>query len=86
MGLDIRMPIGMLFSVTGLLLLGFGIAGNAAIYARSLRINVNRDWGAVLLVFGAIMLFFGARGTAAMRRKSKAGRSSAADNPGGRAQ
>lgn len=86
MGLDIRMPIGMLFCLTGLLLLVFGIAGNAAIYAQSLGINVNRDWGAVLLLFGAIMLLFGARGTAAIRRKSAAGHLSAADNPGGQAK
>jgi hypothetical protein len=31
-------------------------------YARSLSMNVNLEWGLVLLVFGAIMLFLGWRG------------------------
>lgn len=59
MGLDIRLPIGLLFSVIGLLLLVFGAFGDKAIYQRSLGLNVNLAWGAVLLVFGAIMLVLG---------------------------
>jgi hypothetical protein len=70
MGLDIRLPIGMLFTVVGLLLLALGIAGNSAIYSQSLGINLNRDWGAVLLLFGVVMLLFGMRGTAVIRRKT----------------
>jgi uncharacterized membrane protein len=61
MGLDIRVPIGLLFSVIGLLLVGFGVLGDHAIYQRSLGLNVNLAWGAVLLVFGAIMLILGKR-------------------------
>jgi hypothetical protein len=62
MGLDIRLPIGLLFSLIGALLIGFGMLGNKAIYERSLGYNVNLEWGAVLLIFGAVMLFFGYRG------------------------
>lgn len=61
MGLDIRLPIGLLFSVIGLLLMGFGAFGDKTIYRRSLGLNVNLAWGAVLLVFGAIMLTLGRR-------------------------
>jgi multisubunit Na+/H+ antiporter MnhG subunit len=61
MGLDIRLPIGLLFSVIGLLLAGFGFFSNKAIYQRSLGLNVNLAWGAVLLVFGAVMLILGRR-------------------------
>ena len=61
MGLDIRLPIGLLFSVIGLLLVGFGAFGDKGIYQRSLGLNVNLAWGAVLLVFGAIMLILGRR-------------------------
>lgn len=56
MGLDIRLPIGLLFSALGLVLIFFGAAGDPAIYARSLGINVNVLWGLVLLAFGAAML------------------------------
>jgi hypothetical protein len=55
-GLDIRLPIGLLFSVFGLLLVGYGLLSDPAIYARSLGFNVNLGWGLVLLAFGASML------------------------------
>ncbi len=61
MGLDIRLPIGLLFSVLGLLLSGFGVFSDRAIYQRSLGLNVNLAWGIVLLVFGLIMVVFGNR-------------------------
>jgi hypothetical protein len=57
MDLDVRLPIGLMFSVFGLLLAGFGLVSDPAIYAEhSLGINVNLDWGLVLLAFGATML------------------------------
>jgi protein-S-isoprenylcysteine O-methyltransferase Ste14 len=56
MGLDIRIPIGSLFVLLGTLLGGYGIFSNPAIYRKSLGINVNLWWGAVLLVFGLAML------------------------------
>ena len=60
MRLDIRMPIGLMFSIFGGLLLVFGIVTEGdAIYERSLGINVNASWGAVLLAFGAAMLWLG---------------------------
>ncbi len=59
MGLDIRLPIGVFFALIGLVLTGYGLLGNKAIYEQSLGINVNLEWGAVLLVFGLIMAFAG---------------------------
>jgi hypothetical protein len=61
MGLDIRQPIGLLFSIFGIVLLAFGVFSNPAIYARSLGINVNLWWGLVMLAFGAVMLWLGRR-------------------------
>jgi hypothetical protein len=61
MGLDIRQPIGLLFSAFGALLIVFGLFSNNAIYARSLGVNINLWWGFVMLVFGAIMLWLGRR-------------------------
>ncbi|MDE3066518.1 MAG: hypothetical protein KGJ60_03105 [Verrucomicrobiota bacterium] len=58
MGLDIRWPIGLMFTLVGVLLVieGF-IAGPSE---KSLGININLWWGLVLLVFGVLMLL-GAR-------------------------
>jgi len=61
MGLDIRTPMGLMFAIFGALLLVYGLTSDPAVYARSLGINVNRDWGFVLLVFGAAMLWLGRR-------------------------
>ena len=63
MGLDIRLPIGFLFTIFGVLLISFGTLSDKAIYERSLGININLEWGIVMLVFGAIMLALGRRGT-----------------------
>lgn len=56
MGLDLRIPIGALFTALGLVLVIYGATSDPAIYARSLGINVNLVWGCVLLVFGLAML------------------------------
>lgn len=58
MGLDIRWPIGLMFSLLGAMLVIYGLAtgGNAELYRHSLGINVNLYWGLLLLVFGATML------------------------------
>ncbi len=61
MGLDIRTPLGVMFTVLGLLLAGFGAVSDPAIYQRSLGIQINLWWGLVLLVFGAAMLWLGRR-------------------------
>ena len=63
MGLDIRLPIGFLFSIFGVLLIAYGVLSDPAIYQRSLGININLEWGIVMLVFGGIMLALGRRGT-----------------------
>jgi len=63
MGLDIRLPIGLLFSVIGALLGVYGVLSNKAIYQRSLDFNINLAWGLVLLIFGVTMLVLGYRGT-----------------------
>jgi hypothetical protein len=62
MGLDVRFPIGGMFSIIGAILTIYGIASNPAIYERSLGINVNLWWGLVLLIFGIVMLVFAYRG------------------------
>ena len=75
MGLDVRVPVGLLFSAIGLALVGYGLLSEPGIYARSLGINVNLWWGLVLLAFGAIMLWFGWKDPVAPKHEqgSKAG-------------
>jgi len=59
MGLDIRLPIGMMFTLLGGLMAIYGMATSGSdIYKSSLDLNVNLWWGLVLFVFGAVMLFF----------------------------
>ena len=62
MNLDVRLPIGLMFSIFGALLTVFGALSDKAIYEQhSLGININFNWGLVLLAFGMIMLFFALR-------------------------
>ena len=63
MGLDLRIPIGLMFSLFGLLLSGFGLFSNKAIYTVSLGVNINLGWGLVMLGFGIIMLLLGYSGS-----------------------
>jgi membrane protein DedA with SNARE-associated domain len=51
----------MMFTIIGALLTVFGLTSNAAIYGRSLGINVNLWWGLVLLAFGLVVLGFALR-------------------------
>jgi len=60
MGLDIRWPIGLMFSIIGVLLVIEGARFGAS--AQALNININLIWGVVLVVFGALMLFGAIRG------------------------
>ncbi|HKQ89013.1 MAG TPA: hypothetical protein VJS43_19815 [Candidatus Acidoferrales bacterium] len=73
MGLDIRVPLGAMFTLLGLLLIGFGLFGPKAIYAQTLGINVNLDWGFVLLAFGILMLWLGLRAVSEGEDLSKGG-------------
>ena len=58
MGLDLRLPIGLYFTILGLMLGAYGIltGSNTELYQRSLGMNINLIWGVVLLVFGLAML------------------------------
>ena len=56
MSFDVRLPIGLMFTVFGLILAGHGLLSDPSIYARSLNLNVNLWWGLVLLAFGLVML------------------------------
>ncbi len=61
--MDIRLPIGLMFGILGMLLAGYGLLGDKTIYERSLGININLIWGVVLMVFSGLFLFWGLRRT-----------------------
>jgi hypothetical protein len=55
MGLDIRWPIGLMFTLIGVLLVISGINGGAS--PRLPGVDIDLIWGIVLLIFGGAMLF-----------------------------
>ena len=58
MGLDIRWPIGLMFTFIGVLLTGYGVMYSAASVTKidGQEVNIDLKWGMVLLVFGVLML------------------------------
>lgn len=66
MGLDIRLPIGALFTLIGIILAGYGLVADAAMNARSMGHNVNLWWGLVILVVGLLFLLLARRGARAV--------------------
>ena len=56
MGLDVRLPLGLMFVTIGLLLTGYG-----ALAAETAGAGLNVGWGLVLLAVGALMLWLARR-------------------------
>jgi hypothetical protein len=71
MNLDPRIPIGMMFSMAGAVITAFGLAtrDRPELYARSLGIDANLWWGAVVLIAGIVVLAMGRRGQAKIEQK-----------------
>lgn len=63
MGLDIRIPLGLLFLVVGALLAAFGLFTHADphLYARTMGIDLNLWWGTLMFLFGLVMFVVGRR-------------------------
>jgi Na+/melibiose symporter-like transporter len=61
MSLDLRIPMGLMFTLVGVILAAFGFVtrNNEALYARSLGININFWWGVAVLAFGLTMFLLG---------------------------
>jgi hypothetical protein len=57
-GMDIRLPMGLMFSIIGLIIAVYGFAtkGDAMYDQHSLGLNVNLCWGSAMLLFGLAML------------------------------
>jgi hypothetical protein len=58
MQMDIRTPIGLLFTLLGVIITAQGFfTRGAAMYKHSLNININIYTGVGLLIFGGLMLW-----------------------------
>jgi hypothetical protein len=57
--LDLRLPSGLFFLITGILLAGYGIAGSP--HAPLTDVNVNLYTGGVMMAFGAVLLLLAMR-------------------------
>lgn len=57
--MDIRFPIGFMFTLTGLIITVWGLISGPEIYRKSLGININLWTGLAMLVFGILFLVFG---------------------------
>ena len=55
MGLDIRLPIGIIFSTYGVILIVYGLVADPAIFVSSMAVNIDLWWGLAMLVFGLLM-------------------------------
>jgi hypothetical protein len=57
-GMDIRVPMGLMFGIIGAIIAIYGAAtgGDAMYDTHSLGININLWWGIVMAAFGAAML------------------------------
>ena len=71
MNLDIRVPIGTMFSLIGLVLFVYGLLTSGSdIYAKhALGINMNLYWGLIMVVFGGLMFIFGLKAQSKSKEK-----------------
>jgi multisubunit Na+/H+ antiporter MnhG subunit len=62
MTLDLRIPLGLLFTIVGAILFVFGfVTRGSDLYLRSAGMDINLIWGLVMLVFGVTMYLLGRR-------------------------
>ena len=62
MNLDLRIPMGLLFTIVGAIMSVYGFfTRGSSIYERSDGMNINLIWGLVMLIFGITMYTLGRR-------------------------
>ncbi len=63
---DIRLPIGLIFTIFGAIVSIYGLLIDQSVYdAHSFGVNINMWWGLLMFIFGTTMLSF------ALRKKEK---------------
>jgi hypothetical protein len=68
---DLRIPLGYLFATLGALLIIAGLIASPGSNSRSLGINVNIIWGAVMIAFGILCLLLAKREARRRKRAAK---------------
>ena len=71
---DLRLPLGWLFAVVGLLLVVAGLRASPAADARSLGININLIWGVAMIAFALFCLWLARRASAPANGRFRANR------------
>jgi hypothetical protein len=60
MGMDVRLPLGLLFLAIGALLAFYGLSTMGSdLYTKSMGINLNLIWGSILMALGLLAAWFG---------------------------
>ncbi len=57
MNFDLRLPLGLIFTLYGIILVGTGLFSSPEMIRQTLGQNVTLAWGFVQLLFGLTMLF-----------------------------
>jgi hypothetical protein len=58
---DLRVPLGWLFAILGVLLVIAGLRPTPGVDARSLGVNINLVWGVVMIAFALLCLWLARR-------------------------
>ena len=61
MNFDLRLPLGLIFTIYGVILIGTGLASTPEMVRQTLGQNITLTWGFVQLLFGLTMLFLSRR-------------------------
>lgn len=61
MNFDLRLPLGLIFTLYGIILVGTGLLSSPEMIRQTLGQNVTLTWGFVQLLFGLTMLFLSRR-------------------------
>jgi intracellular septation protein A len=57
MNFDLRLPLGLIFTIYGIILIGTGLTYTPEMIRQTLGQNITLGWGVVQLLFGLAMLF-----------------------------
>jgi hypothetical protein len=71
MSMDIRFPIGLMFTITGLIITVWGLVSSPEIYQKSLNVNINLWTGLSMLAFGLLFLLMSLAAQARGKRRGE---------------
>lgn len=54
--IDLKLPLGCLLMFYGIVLGIYGMITDSAFYQKSLGVDINLDWGALMLLVGLILI------------------------------